>query len=80
MRNAFTWTVALLASASTSLAHGEPDLKHEHAGDVFSNVHGGGSCLSGVLHGNASRGVTKTIGGGKRHSYLDVAVCKLTSI
>jgi len=63
MRNAFTWTAALLASATLGLAHGEPDLKYEHAGDVFKSVHGGGSCLSGVLHGNESSGVTKSIGG-----------------
>lgn len=65
MKSVFTWTAALLASASLSLAHGEPDLKYEHSGDVFKKVHGGGSCLSGVLHGNASRGEMKSVGGGK---------------
>lgn len=56
---------ALLATTSNVLAHGEPDLRHEHAGDVFSKTHGGSWHLNGVLHNGNSTGQTKSIGGGE---------------
>lgn len=79
MKSGFTWTAVLLASASLNLVHGESDLKHEHSGDVFSEVHGGGSCLSGVLHGNVSIGETKILGGGTIDGPRCVAESGLTN-
>ncbi|KAK4629486.1 Hydrolase pyvD [Fulvia fulva] len=81
---------ALLATTSNVLAHGEPDLRHEHAGDVFSKTHGGSWHLNGVLHNGNSTGQTKSIGGETlylayprgygRKTKTDTAILYLTDI
>ncbi|KAF7198620.1 Hydrolase tropI [Pseudocercospora fuligena] len=81
-----TISAFLLAGASLALAHGEPDLKHEHAGDLFRKPHGHHGkpwCEDGVLHVDNSTGKTETIGGeslyitGRKH---DAAIVYLTDI
>lgn len=61
----FQLAATILFSASAVLAHGEPDLRHEHAGDVFSKTHGRSWNLHGVMHNGEPTGQNKSIGGGK---------------
>lgn len=81
-------TFLLASYASTTLAHGEPDLQHEHAGDLFRKAHQGYGgtpwCEEGVLHGDNSTGRTVAMGGeslyiaGRKDS--DTAIVYLTDI
>lgn len=61
-----TWIAStLLTTASVVTAHGEPNLAHEHAGNLFSRFHGGRCYGRGVLHDGNSTGTTENIGGGQ---------------
>ncbi|KAI5366263.1 Putative dienelactone hydrolase, alpha/Beta hydrolase [Septoria linicola] len=83
-----TWIAStLLAGASLVSAHGEPDLKHEHAGDVFRKFHGKQCYIDGPASNGSSTGVTKSIGGEdlylaypKRHHKSSAAILYLTDI
>ena len=58
-------TTVLAAAASLVAGHGEPNLKHEHAGDVFKKFHGKQCYIDGPASNGSSTGVTKHIGGGE---------------
>lgn len=61
-----TWIAStLIATASVAAAHGEPSLAHEHAGSLFSRLHGSQCYGSGVLHDGNSTGTIETIDGGQ---------------
>lgn len=73
-------TAALLACVSGAVAHGEPDVKHEHAGDVFTKVHGGNWWGDGVINNGTPTGETVQLGGGRKRSPLAVLKRVLTWI
>ncbi|KAK5072404.1 hypothetical protein LTR51_005040 [Lithohypha guttulata] len=76
----------LLASASLVVAHGEPDLKHEHAGDVFHYFRGGQCYDEGVINNGTPVGMTEQINGESlylsypRNENQSVAILYLTDI
>lgn len=68
MKGITTWTASIfLAAASSSLVagYGEPNLKHEHAGDVFTQFHGKQCYIEGPAGNGSSTGTMEHIGGGK---------------
>lgn len=58
-----TFFTTLLASAALVAAHGEPDLQHEHRGDVFGYSHG--PQVYGVMHNGNSTGQMRTFENGE---------------
>lgn len=67
MKGITTWTASIfLATASSLVAgYGEPNLKHEHAGDVFTQFHGKQCYIDGPAGNGSSTGTMEHIGGGK---------------
>lgn len=67
MKGITTWTASIfLATASSLVAgYGEPNLKHEHAGDVFTQFHGKQCYIEGPAGNGSSTGTMEHIGGGK---------------
>lgn len=66
MRGISAWTTStLLAVAALVTAHGEPNLKHEHAGDVFRKLHRKQCYLDGPASNGSSLGEYRTVDGGK---------------
>lgn len=67
MKSITTWTASIfLATASSLVAgYGEPNLKHEHAGDVFTQFHGKQCYIEGPAGNGSSTGTMEHIGGGK---------------
>lgn len=64
MKSALLTAAVLLFSSSSVFAHGEPNLKHEHAGDVFQKFHSGRWFNDGVINNGTPRGDTVELGGG----------------
>ncbi|PPJ58495.1 hypothetical protein CBER1_05601 [Cercospora berteroae] len=64
MRGISAWTTStLLAVAALVTAHGEPNLKHEHAGDVFRKLHRKQCYLDGPASNGSSTGEYRTVEG-----------------
>ena len=57
---------ALLASISSVVAHGEPNLQQEHAGGIFQQLHGGRWHNWGVINNGTPAGETIQLGGGMK--------------
>lgn len=64
MKSALLKVTAVLLSASSVVAHGEPDLRHEHSGDVFQRFHGRHWPDGGVINNGTPTGETVQLGGG----------------
>lgn len=67
MKGITTWTATIFLAAASSLVagYGEPNLKHEHAGDVFTQFHGKQCYIEGPAGNGSSTGTMEHIGGGK---------------
>ncbi|GIZ43736.1 hypothetical protein CKM354_000695300 [Cercospora kikuchii] len=64
MRGISAWTTStLLTVAALVTAHGEPNLKHEHAGDVFRKLHRKQCYLDGPASNGSSLGEYRTVDG-----------------
>lgn len=68
MKSILVTATALLLSASSVFAYGEPDLTHEHIGDVFQRYHGGPWSNGGVITNGTPTGETVQLGGGTDES------------
>lgn len=71
MKSTFLTAVTLFLSASSVIAHGEPDLKHEHAGELFQKFHGGHWYGEGVINNGTPAGQTVQLGGGINSSTIE---------
>lgn len=74
MKSVLLTVTTLLSSLAGVIAHGEPNLKHEHSGELFQRFHGGHWYGEGVINNGTPAGQTVQIGGGTKiyHCWFSV--------